>query len=102
MRKETQNRNEFLDSKLCRVCLKTKFAYLQRAVFAEKVTSLQHNLVKVNRHVQMALSLILRESRSERKRKANSLHAPILSREDWWPGAAAVQLRVWGILNPSH
>lgn len=76
MRKETQNRNESLHSKLWRVCLKTKFAYLQRAVFAAKVTSLQHNLGKVDGHVLVALGLIPRESWSERKRKESTPQKP--------------------------
>ena len=76
IRRETQNQIESRYSKLWRVCLKTKFAYLQRSVFVAKVTSLQHNLRKVVEHVLEAFSLIPRESRSERKKKKITPHNP--------------------------
>ena len=69
LKKETQNRNESMHSKLWRMCLKVKFAYLRRAVFAARITSLQHNCGKVEGNVLVALGLIPRTSVATRKRK---------------------------------
>jgi hypothetical protein len=69
MRNQTQNRNESLHSKLWRKCLKVKFAYLERSVFAATVTTLFHNLGEVRGHVLVALGLIPGQTIEEKKKK---------------------------------
>ena len=68
LKKETQNRNESLHSKLWKTCLKTKFAYRRRTVFAAEQTSLQHNLGRVDGHLLVALGLVPQQATAERRK----------------------------------
>lgn len=77
LRKETQNRNESLHSKLWRKCLKVKFSQLQRVNFAASVTSLEHNCGDAAGNVLCALGLLHQSSIAASRR---SLGTPVCPR----------------------
>ena len=82
LQNQTQNKNESLHSKLWRKCLKVKFAYLHRTIFAANVTSLHHNLGEVRGHVLVALGLVPSHAISTKKRKEEApLKAPLAKRK---------------------
>ena len=75
LRKETQNRNQSLHSKLWRKCLKIKFVYLQHTKFAASVSALEHNL-GYNGNVLFRLGLIPKPVVEKEKRRLSTPAKP--------------------------